>query len=103
MAPQQDQQDENEVVNPRPAVNGSANNAADNAATAAAAAPQQEEEEDNEMSLEELLYSTASFHAIVKPGTWILGVLDLPLLVFLHVAFSVTSLTPRSHSSPQSH
>jgi hypothetical protein len=29
---------------------------------------QQEEEVDNEMSLEELLYSTASFHAISKPG-----------------------------------
>ena len=29
----------------------------------------QEDDNDKEMSLEELLYSTASFHAIVKPGT----------------------------------
>ena len=27
-----------------------------------------EQQEDREMSLEELLYSTASYHAIVKPG-----------------------------------
>jgi len=30
------------------------------------------QEEDKEMSLEELLYSTASFHAIVKPGKGLL-------------------------------
>lgn len=30
---------------------------------------QEDDDDDKEMSLEELLYSTASFHAIVKPGT----------------------------------
>lgn len=53
MAPRQEQSDENDDA-------GNAANSTDDAADA--------QEEDNEMSLDELLYSTTSFHAIIKPG-----------------------------------
>jgi hypothetical protein len=69
----------------------------DAAASETSAAPQQQqqqhqqEEDDNEMSLEELLYSTASFHAISKPGMRLkkseLSMVSFPIPHFLPAPF----------------
>jgi hypothetical protein len=72
MAPQQD---ENDVA------------ASESSASPQQQQQQQDDEDENEMSLEELLYSTASFHAISKPGMALkkseLSMLSFPIPHFL--------------------